>query len=94
MKIDKKQVEYIANLARISLAEDEKNEFIEQLGRIIEYVEKLNELDTSHVEPMAHATGQKSVFRDDIRGESLSADEALQNAPAREADFFKVPKVV
>ena len=94
MKIDKAQVEYVANLARIALSEEEKAVFTEQLGKIIEYVEKLNELDTSNVEPMAHATGVKNVFRDDTPGKSLEPEKALENAPDREDHFFRVPKVV
>jgi len=94
MKIDKAQVEYVANLARISLSEEEKQIFTEQLGKIIEYVEKLNELDTSGVMPMAHATGLKNVFREDLPGESMTPEKALQNAPDKEDHFFRVPRVV
>ncbi len=94
MKIDKAQVEYVANLARIALSEKEKETFAEQLGKIIEYVEKLNELDTSGVEPMAHATGLKNVFRQDVPGRSMSPEKALENAPDKEGHFFRVPKVV
>ena len=94
MKIDKGQVDYIANLSRIALSEEEKNKLTEELGKIIEYVEKLNELDTSNVEPMAHATGLKNVFREDELGQSLSPEKALENAPDKEGNFFRVPKVV
>jgi len=94
MKIDKAQVEYVANLARIALSEEEKQIFTEQLGKIIEYVEKLNELDTSGVMPMAHATGLKNVFREDLPGESMTPEKALQNAPDKEDHFFRVPRVV
>jgi aspartyl-tRNA(Asn)/glutamyl-tRNA(Gln) amidotransferase subunit C len=94
MKIDKAQVEYVANLARIALSEEEKELFAEQLGKIIEYVEKLNELDTSNVDPMAHATGLKNVFRDDVPGTSLTPEKALADAPDKEDHFFRVPKVV
>jgi len=94
MKIDKSKVEYVANLARIALTEEEKEKFSEQLGKIIEYVEKLNELDTKDVEPMAHATGLVNVFREDKPTSSLPVEEALKNAPDREGNFFRVPKVV
>ncbi len=94
MKIDRSRVEYVANLARIALTEEEKEKFSEQLGKIIEYVEKLNELDTTDVEPMAHATGLVNVFREDKPTPSLPSQEALENAPDREGNFFRVPKVV
>ena len=94
MKIDKKQVEYVANLARIALDEDEVEKFTGQLSKIIEYVEKLNELDTTGVEPMAHATGLANVFREDVPGESLPPEKALENAPDREGNFFRVPRIV
>jgi len=94
MKIDRRQVDYIANLARLALSEEERERFAAQLGKIIEYVEKLNKLDTSNVEPMAHATGLKNVFRDDILDKPISSKKALENAPDKEDDFFRVPKVV
>ena len=94
MKIDKAQVEYVANLARIALSEEEKKMFARQLGKIIEYVEKLNELDTSRVDPMAHASGLKNVFREDVPGQSIPPEKALENAPDREDHFFRVPKVI
>ena len=94
MKIDMKQVEYVANLARIALSDEEKRKFAEQLGEIIEYVEKLNELDTENIEPMAHATGLVNVFREDEPKSSLPADKAVENAPEREGNFFRVPRVV
>ena len=94
MKINKAQVDYIANLARIALSEEEKERLTAELGKIIEYVEKLNELDTSNVEPMAHATGLKNVFREDTLERSITPQKALENAPDKEGDFFRVPKVV
>jgi aspartyl-tRNA(Asn)/glutamyl-tRNA(Gln) amidotransferase subunit C len=60
----------------------------------VEYFGKLNELDTDGVEPMAHAVGTHNVLADDVPADSLSPDQALANAPARDGDFFKVPKVI
>jgi len=94
MKIDKAQVDYIANLARIALSEEERKSFATQLGKIIGYIEKLDELETANVDAMAHATGLKNVFREDILTKPITPKNVLENAPDKEDDFFRVPKVV
>ena len=94
MKIDKAQVDYIANLARIALSEEERKSFATQLDKIIGYIEKLDELETANVEAMAHATGLKNVFREDIPTKPITPQKVLENAPDKEDDFFRVPKVV
>lgn len=93
-KIDLDLVRHIGKLSRIELSEDEVHTFRDQLAAILAYVDKLGELDTEGVEPMAHALELRNVFGDDELGESLSPDAALANAPARDGDFFKVPKVI
>ena len=93
-KIDVAQVQYVANLARLHLDEAEKEMFRAQLDDILTYIDKLGELDTGDVEPMAHVMGLKDVFRDDAPGESLPAETAVANAPSRTKDSFKVPKVI
>lgn len=96
MKITKKDVEHVARLARLKLSEEEKDEFTVQLAGILDYIGKLNELDTRSVEPMSHVLRIKNVWRQDRRvpcaGETREA--ILANAPDREESFFKVRKVI
>jgi len=94
MPIDEQTVRHIGLLARILLSEEEVKLFSEQLGGILQYVEKLNELDTSGVEPLAHVGAHVNVLRADQVRESLTPDEATSNAPDRDGPFFRVPKVV
>lgn len=93
-KIDAGLVRHIGLLSRIELSDTEVSRFAATLANIVEYFDKLNELDTQDVEPMAHAVELNNVLADDNPGQSLSADEALANAPARDGDFFMVPKVL
>lgn len=92
--LTREEVLHIAKLAKLHLSEDEIKTYQEQLGRILEYFKKLQELDTSHVEPMKHVLEVHNVFRADEPRPSVSAEEALKNAPKRRDDFFEVPKVV
>jgi len=93
-EIDSDRVRHIGKLSRIELAEEELETFSRQLGAILEYFDKLQELETADVEPMAHAVEISNVLADDAVGPSLPADRALANAPQRDGDFFKVPKVI
>lgn len=92
--ITKKEVEHIAELAKLNLSEEEKVEFTHQLNDIISYMDKLNELDTTNVEPLTHPVPVVNVFREDERKESIDKQEALKNAPNKNDDFFIVPKVI
>ncbi len=94
MPVTIKDVEYIANLARLEFKEEEKEKFTEQFNRILEYIDKLNELDTTNVEPLYHVIDIKNVFREDIVRPSYPREEILKNAPSRTEYFFKVPKVI
>lgn len=94
MDIDIKQIEQIANLSRIKLTDDEKDIFREQLTDILGYIEKLNELDTDDVQPMAYATSIKNVFREDQQKSSFPRQEILELSPSSTNGFFKVPKVL
>lgn len=94
MKISKKDVEHVAQLARLHLEEEEKELYTRQLNSILNYMEKLGELDTSDVEPTAHVLPIKNVFREDRVGQSMDIEEVLRNAPDREEGFFKVPKII
>ena len=93
-KIDAEQVKKVAKLARLELSDAEVAEFTGQLGAMLEYVEKMNELDTAEVEPLAHCLPISNVFRDDVVKPSLGTDESLANAPQRDGSFFKVPKIL
>jgi aspartyl-tRNA(Asn)/glutamyl-tRNA(Gln) amidotransferase subunit C len=94
MKISKQEVEHVAKLARLELSEQEKEELTDQLSNILTYVEKLNELDTSGVEPTSHVLDINNVMRDDVAGESLTQERALANAPEKAAGHYKVPKII
>ncbi len=93
-KIDAQQVRKVAKLARLALTEAEIEEFTGQLGAILGYVEKMNELDTAGVEPLAHCLPISNVFRVDEARESLGTEKTLANAPDSDGPFFKVPKIL
>lgn len=95
MKVDKEIVKHVAELGRIYLEEDEVEDFSEQLGKILGWAEKLKELDVDHLEPTAHVLDEmKNVFKPDEKGESLTNEKALENAPAKEGGYFKVPQII
>jgi aspartyl-tRNA(Asn)/glutamyl-tRNA(Gln) amidotransferase subunit C len=87
-------VKYVAHLARIALTAEEEEKFGAQLTHILGYIEKLNQLDVSQIEPTAHAVPMVNVFRPDEVRPSLSNEEALRNAPARANGLFMAPKIV
>ena len=93
-KIDQDQVRKVAKLSRLDLTKAEVEEFTGQLSAILDYVEKLNELDTTGVEPLAHCLPISNVLRKDCARESLGTDKVLANAPQRNDEFFKVPKIL
>ncbi len=93
-KIDETQVRKVAKLSRLELTEAEVEEFTDQLSAILDYVEKMKELDTDGVEPIAHCLPISNVFRQDRVQESLGTEKALANAPQRDGNFFKVPKIL
>ena len=94
MSITKKDVEYIANLARLKYKDEELENFTHQLNEILNYIEKLNELDTENVEPLSHPVENFNVFREDDIKPSIDREQALKNAPDKTEEFFKVPKVI
>jgi aspartyl-tRNA(Asn)/glutamyl-tRNA(Gln) amidotransferase subunit C len=87
-------VKYVAHLARIALSPDEQEKFGAQVSSILGYIEKLNQVDVSQIEPTAHAMPLVNVFRPDEVRPSLSNAEALRNAPASANGLFMVPKIV
>ena len=95
MSITRETIDYIASLARLSFTEEEKDVFVEQFQRIVEYVDVIQSLELEGVEPLKHiGTGMENVFRDDVDRPSIPLEEALQNAPKRNESFFKVPRVL
>lgn len=93
-KIDEKQVREVAMLGRLELNDQEVTMFSAQLSEIISYVEKLGELDTENVEPLAHSLPVQNVFRDDEPLPTLTRDKALANSPHCDDEFFIVPKIL
>ena len=94
MAISRDDVLYVAQLSRISLPDAEAERFTEQLGRILDYVNQLDELDTTDVEEMSHPHGIKNVLRPDEVRPSLPPAEAVANAPQAKANMFRVPRVI
>jgi aspartyl-tRNA(Asn)/glutamyl-tRNA(Gln) amidotransferase subunit C len=94
MKLSKEEVEHVAKLARLAVSEEEKEAFSRQLSEILTYVGKLNELDTSKVEPTSHVLDLSNVLRDDVVRKSLTPAEVLANAPDHDNDHFRVPKII
>jgi aspartyl-tRNA(Asn)/glutamyl-tRNA(Gln) amidotransferase subunit C len=87
-------IDYLANLARLDLTAGEKQQFAQQLGDILHYVEKLNEVDVTGVEPMAHASPVYNVWSEDVARPGLPVEPALRNAPEQRDQQIVVPKVV
>jgi aspartyl-tRNA(Asn)/glutamyl-tRNA(Gln) amidotransferase subunit C len=92
--ITQEDVEHVAELARLELAAAEKEQFIAQLNQILTYMEKLNELDTTGVEPTSHVIPLSNVLREDEVRPSLDREAVLQNAPEESHFFFKVPRII
>ena len=94
MPVTINDVEHVAKLARLEFREAEKKKFTLQLNTILDYIEKLNELDTRNVEPLSHVIELTNVLREDIVKPSYPQEEMLKNAPEKSDKFFKVPKVI
>lgn len=92
--ITPEDVEHVAELARLELTAAEKEQFIAQLNSILTYINQLNELDTTDVEPTSHVIPMSNVFRDDEVCPSLDRELALHNAPEESHFFFKVPRII
>jgi aspartyl-tRNA(Asn)/glutamyl-tRNA(Gln) amidotransferase subunit C len=92
--IPPEQVRHIGLLARIQLSDEDVRKFSSQLGHILEAFDKIQALETQDVEPMVHPVPIENVLAQDTLAASLAPEEALANAPARDGDFFKVPKVL
>jgi aspartyl-tRNA(Asn)/glutamyl-tRNA(Gln) amidotransferase subunit C len=94
MSITRAEVEKIALLGRLLLSDEELDRMTSQMGQILGYVDLLSELDTAHVEPMAHAVDVANAFRDDVARPSLEREAALANAPHRDQECYLVPAVL
>jgi aspartyl-tRNA(Asn)/glutamyl-tRNA(Gln) amidotransferase subunit C len=94
MKVEREEVEHVALLARLKLSEEEEQLFTGQLNAILDYMEKLNELDTKAVEPTFHVVSHCNTMREDEVKESLPEEASLENAPDRAQGCFRVPKII
>jgi aspartyl-tRNA(Asn)/glutamyl-tRNA(Gln) amidotransferase subunit C len=105
MKVTEKDVAYVADLANLELTDQERQRMLKDLNSILDYIDRLNELDTSNIPPMAHVSAKfgrseggssdsNPAWRDDIPRPSLAHADAMKNAPETDGDFFKVPKVI
>jgi aspartyl-tRNA(Asn)/glutamyl-tRNA(Gln) amidotransferase subunit C len=94
VRLTREEVQRVAMLARLRLSPDEEQHLTAQLEKILQYVEKLNELDTSQVEPFTHAVELTNAFREDRATNRPHPAELLANAPEKEENFFKVPKII
>jgi aspartyl-tRNA(Asn)/glutamyl-tRNA(Gln) amidotransferase subunit C len=92
--ISKEQVEHVAWLARIELTEEEKQAFTKQLNEVLDYFKKINEIDTSNIEPTYHVLNLVNVLREDKVEPSLSKEDALRNASQKEDSFIRAPKII
>ncbi|HIA48170.1 MAG TPA: Asp-tRNA(Asn)/Glu-tRNA(Gln) amidotransferase subunit GatC [Candidatus Hydrogenedentes bacterium] len=93
-KITTQDVEYVAALAQLVLDDDSKERLVHEMGDILEYMDKLDELDTEGIEPMMHVLDLANVYREDVVRESLSRETAMRNAPKTDGEFFLVPRIL
>jgi aspartyl-tRNA(Asn)/glutamyl-tRNA(Gln) amidotransferase subunit C len=94
MKIDKDTVQKMAHLARLELDAESENEMVQSMTQILDWMDKLNELDTTGVEPLIHLSDEINVLRKDEVKPPLPHDKGLANAPRHDSDYFRVPKVI
>jgi aspartyl-tRNA(Asn)/glutamyl-tRNA(Gln) amidotransferase subunit C len=95
MKVTNEVVGYVADLANLELTTEERERMVRDLNSILDYIDRLNELDTANIPPMAHTILQTAdVTREDVLRPCLEREAALQNAPQSDGSFFKVPKVI
>ena len=90
--IDDATIEYVGILAKLELSEEEKEAAKKDMGRMLDYIDQLNELDTAGVEPMSHVLPARNVFREDVITNGDGREDALINAPERKEDMYMVPQ--
>lgn len=94
MKIDKQTLDKLAHLSRLEINEKDEAKMIQDLSNIVTFVEKLNEVNTDGVEPLTTMSQEINALREDEPGGHLTHEEVLKNAPSKDKDFFRVPKVI
>jgi aspartyl-tRNA(Asn)/glutamyl-tRNA(Gln) amidotransferase subunit C len=94
MKIEIETIQKIAHLARLNIEPEEQVQLAEDFAKILDWMNQLNELDTSNIQPLIHMNSGVNVFREDIAKNELSKEEGLFNAPQKDKDYFMVPKVI
>jgi len=94
MEINNETVDKLAKLAKLEFSAEEKENIKQDLSRIITWIDKLNELDTEKVEPLIYMSNEVNVLREDTVNNSVSHEDALKNAPKKDSDYFRVPKVL
>ncbi|MFT5779447.1 MAG: aspartyl-tRNA(Asn)/glutamyl-tRNA(Gln) amidotransferase subunit C [Crocinitomicaceae bacterium] len=94
MKISEETVDHIAHLARLEFEGDAKTAIREDMDRIITFMDKLQEVDTENVEPLIFMSSEINRLREDVAVVSLTQEEALKNAPQKDSDYFRIPKVL
>ena len=92
MNIDIATVERVAQLAKLSFSDEEKEKVREEMTKIVSFIEKMNELDTENVEPLIFMSDEINPIREDVARIDISKEEILKNAPQKDSDYFKVPK--
>ena len=93
-KLNEKEIRHVALLSRLAITDREVRTYTEQLGKILRYVEKLNELDTANVKPMITAAAGGNIFREDEPRPSLDNEQALQSSPDHDGAYFRVPPII
>jgi aspartyl-tRNA(Asn)/glutamyl-tRNA(Gln) amidotransferase subunit C len=94
MKIDDKLIDHIAHLSRLSFEGDERDAIKKDMEQITDFIEKLGELDTNNVEPLIFMNEEVNRLREDEAKQTLSHEEILKNAPKKDSDYFRIPKVL
>lgn len=94
MSVDKETIRKIAHLARLEFSSEKEEEMVKSMNRILDWMEVLSKVDTDNVKPLTHMSDEVNVLREDGVKEGLSHAEALLNAPKKDSDYFRVPKVL
>lgn len=94
MSTDIQTIRNLAHLARLEFNETKEQEMLSDLNKILNWMDKLGELNTDNVEPLIHMSEEVNVMRDDMAQNTVSHEEALRNAPKKDSDYFRVPKVM
>lgn len=94
MKLDKDTLQKMAHLARIEIKPEDEASLLQDMEQILSWIEKLNELDTTHVKPLTHMSPERNTWRDDVPSNTLDRNAALNQAPAHDKDHYLVPRVI